>query len=374
MTASNFPFCAVLIGQRQLSRFKAVSAAESTLHESPMPYPYLPMEGSPDYRMQTRNLVFGEPTGAVDPAQIATIQTLGGSGALRVGADFLHAWFPHACVWTSAPTWDNHLGIFRSAGFQVASYPYYSADTKAVDFDAMLVAIKALPAGDIVVLHACCHNPTGADLSDAQWRELAAVFRERSLLAFFDIAYQGFGEGLEEDAFAIRHFAENRIPLLVASSFSKNFSLYGERCGALHVLCPDAAQATLVLGQLKSTVRTNYSSPPGYGARIVATVLGHSELRATWCKELESMRARMKAMRSGLYQALRTACPSRDVEYLIKQHGMFSFTGLTPQQVRILRDEYAVYLIDSGRMCVAALTQETLVPVAEAIAHVLNRN
>jgi aromatic-amino-acid transaminase len=357
--------------QRRLPRFQAVAAAEDALRKQRSPYPYLPMEGSKEYRAQTQRLVFGDLDGPARSDQVATVQTLGGSGALRVGADFLHAWFPHARVWTSSPTWDNHMGIFKGAGFQVASYPYYSAETKRVDFDAMLATIKSLPAGDIVVLHACCHNPTGADLNESQWRELAMVFRERSLLPFFDIAYQGFGTDLEQDVFAIRHFAQSGIALLVAASFSKNFSLYGERCGALHAVCGDAAQASIVLGQLKSTVRTNYSSPPGFGSRIVTAVLADPDLRTLWRDELASMRTRMAAMRAGLRAQLLARCPHGDFDYLTRQSGMFSFTGLMPQQVRLLREDHAVYLIDSGRMCVAALTQQTLEPVAEAMAQVL---
>jgi aromatic-amino-acid transaminase len=235
----------------------------------------------------------------------------------------------------------------------------------------MRAAITALPAGDIVVLHACCHNPTGADLSEQQWRELATIFREHSLLAFFDIAYQGFGDGIDEDASAIRLFAAEGMPFLVASSFSKNFSLYGERCGALHVACPDSRQADNVLGQLKAAVRRTYSSPPTHGARIIATVLESNDLRAAWDRELSEMRTRIKAMREGLHASLLARRPDADFGYLLKQRGMFSFTGLSPVQVRRLREEFALYLVGSGRICMAALTAQTLAPVADAIAQVL---
>lgn len=348
----------------------AVLKAESALLANPGIRPYLPMEGAPAYRKQVQQLLFGADAPALAEKRVATAQTVGGSGALKVGADFLAAYFGKAQVWICDPTWDNHRAIFGGAGFKVNSYPYYSQTLKHVDFEAMQAAISAIPAGDIVVLHACCHNPTGADLSEEQWRALAKTIHSRGLLPFFDIAYQGFGNGIEEDAFAIRHFAAEGIPLLVASSFSKNFSLYGERCGSLNVVCADAFQAENVLGQLKAAIRRNYSSPSTHGARIVSAVLENPELNAEWRAELDAMRGRIKAMREGLYGQLRALRPERDFDYLIKQSGMFSYTGLTVAQVRRLREESAIYLLESGRICIAALTQATLAPVAAAIAKV----
>lgn len=349
----------------------AVVEAERLLSRELTSRPYLPMEGNPGYRAQAQHLLFGQEHAMLAARRIATVQTIGGSGALKVGADFLHEYFPGARVWVSDPTWDNHRAIFSGEGFAVDSYPYYSCDTRLVDFAAMRAALTTLPAGDIVVLHACCHNPTGADLSQQQWLELAAIFRERSLLAFFDIAYQGFGDGIDEDAFAIRLFADEGIPFLAASSFSKNFSLYGERCGALHVACPDSTQADNVLGQLKAAVRRTYSSPPTHGARIIATVLESNDLRAQWHRELSEMRTRIKAMREGLHAGLLARRPDADVDYLLKQRGMFSFTGLSPAQVRRLREAFALYLVGSGRICMAALTAQTIAPVADALAQVM---
>jgi len=356
----------------RLPVMRAVREAEQALLAAPGPRPYLPMEGAAPYREQARQLVFGDAHEAVQANRIASVQTLGGSGALKTGADFLAAYFSRSRVWVSDPTWDNHFAIFSGARFQVDRYPYYSSKTQLVDFDAMKAALAALPAHDIVVLHACCHNPTGADLDQAQWRELAVLFRERQLIPFFDIAYQGFGAGIDDDAFAIRHFVAEQIPLFVASSFSKNFSLYGERCGALHVVCPDNGQAERVLGQLKATVRRNYSSPPAHGSRIVAAVLQSPGLRAEWRTEVDGMRTRIKAMRNALHAALQARLPGADFDYLLKQTGMFSYTGLSPEQVRHLREQHAVYLIGSGRMCLAALTEQAIAPVADAFAAVLD--
>jgi len=349
----------------------AVLKAETALLKNLGTRPYLPMEGAPSYRKEVQHLLFGEEHPALTAKCVATVQTIGGSGALKVGADFLASYFPGTQVWISDPSWDNHRAIFNGAGFEVKRYPYYSAETQYVDFHAMQTALKAVPAGDIVLLHACCHNPTGADLNEEQWRVLATIIRERGLLPFFDIAYQGFGQGIDEDAFAIRYFASEGIPLLVASSFSKNFSLYGERCGALNIVCSDARQADNVLGQLKATVRRNYSSPPTHGARIVSTVLESNVLRAEWTEELDVMRIRIRAMREHLHASLEVKRPDRNVDYLLEQKGMFSYTGLSPAQVSRLRDEFAIYLVGSGRICMAALTQETISPVADAMAQVL---
>jgi aromatic-amino-acid transaminase len=356
----------------RLPVMRAVREAETALLSAIGPRPYLPMEGSPSYRKAVQHLLFGKENEAVAAGRIATVQTLGGSGALRVGADFLHAYFAGKQVWISDPSWDNHRAIFAGAGFTVHSYPYYSAATKQVDFARMQETLQSVPAGSIVLLHACCHNPTGADLDEQQWRTLAELVKERGLLPFFDIAYQGFGDGLDEDAFALRHFASENIPFLVAGSLSKNFSLYGERCGSLSIACTDAQEADRVLGQLKAAIRRNYSSPPTHGARIVSAVLESTELFAVWKEELTDMRVRIKSMREGLHAALAQRKRGRDFDYVLKQHGMFSYTGLSPAQVNRLREEFAVYLVGSGRVCMAALTGNTIAPAADAIAQVLD--
>jgi aromatic-amino-acid transaminase len=354
---------------RQLPRMQAVADAEEQLRTHAAPHPYLPMEGASEYRTQVKHLVFGAQASLLQ--RIATVQTLGGSGALKIGGDFLKAWFPQARVWVSDPTWDNHRGIFEGSGFNVRQYPYYSSETGDVDFDAMLGALQDMPSGDVVVLHACCHNPTGAELSEAQWRELATLCRERRLIAFFDMAYQGFGRGIEEDAFAVRQFAAQDIPMLVASSFSKNFALYGERCGALQVVCPDPGQAETVLSQLKSIARRIYSSPPAHGSKIITAVLKDPVLQARWRGELDAMRARINSMRRELHAQLVSRCPGKDIDYLNRQAGMFSYTGLSASQVRRLKDEFGVYLIESGRICIAALTPSDVDQVAEAFARLL---
>ncbi|WGG48501.1 aromatic amino acid transaminase [Rugamonas sp. DEMB1] len=357
----------------KMPAMRAVLQAETALAAVLGTRPYLPMEGNAAYRSAVRALIFGAEHRAVTESRVATAQTLGGSGALKVGADFIAHYFPKAKVWVSDPTWDNHYSIFGGAGLTVGKYRYYDAATGHVDFPGMLAALEQLPAGDVVLLHACCHNPTGADLNQAQWRELAGLIRRRGLLPFFDIAYQGFGEGPDADAFAIRHFAEEGIALFVASSFSKNFSLYGERCGSLSVVCDDSTQATNVLGQLKATIRRNYSSPPIHGARIIARVLDDAGLRAEWLAELEGMRLRVKAMRTGLYDALSARCPGLDFSYLNKQTGMFSYTDLTAAEADVLRQEFGLYVLSSGRICLAALTEGSIAPAADAIAQVLKR-
>ncbi|GAB2839982.1 aspartate/tyrosine/aromatic aminotransferase [Pseudoduganella ginsengisoli] len=354
----------------KMPAMRAVLAAETALAADLGTRPYLPMEGNAAYRKAVSALTFGD---AVPSERIAVAQTLGGSGALKVGGDFIARYFPQAAVWVSDPTWDNHHSIFQGSGLKVKKYRYFNPATGLVDFMGMLNALETVPAGDVVLLHACCHNPTGADLDAQQWREVAALVKRRGLLPFFDMAYQGFGQGVDEDAFPIRHFAAQGIPLFAATSFSKNFSLYGERCGSLSVVCADAQQADNVLGQLKATIRRNYSNPPTHGARIIARVLGDAALRADWRAELDGMRLRVAAMRKGLYDALRERMPQGDFEYLVRQTGMFSYTGLTAQEVESMRVESAVYLVGSGRLCIAALTQATIAPAADAMARVLKR-
>ncbi|MCF7521853.1 aspartate/tyrosine/aromatic aminotransferase [Neisseria sp. ZJ106] len=339
-------------------------------HHSGKPLPYLPMEGLADYRTAVQKLLFGTHS-ALSEGRIATIQTLGGSGALKIGADFLHRWFPHAKAYVSDPTWDNHRGIFEGAGFEVGTYPYYDPQTIGVKFQEMLAFFRNLPSESVVLLHPCCHNPTGVDLTQTQWDELLAVVAEKGLIPFMDIAYQGFGEDLAQDAYAIRKAVDMGLPLLVSNSFSKNLSLYGERVGGLSVVCPSREEAETVLGQLKLGVRRIYSSPPSNGAYIAAGIMNSERLFAAWEAEVYAMRDRIRAMRRRLHQALSEKMPHRNFDYFIKQKGMFSYTGLTAQQVARLRDEFAVYLIDSGRMCVAGLNSGNIDYVAEAFAKVL---
>ncbi len=355
----------------RLPVMNAVRQAETALLSTIGPKPYLPMSGAPDYRQAIQHLLFGAQHEAVTAGRIATIQTIGGSGALKVGGDFLKRYFPDSQVWVSDPTWDNHRAMFEGAGFTVNTYPYYDPATGGLKFDEMLAAIDALPAKSIVLLHACCHNPTGVDLSQAQWTALTAVLKARELLPFLDIAYQGFGDGIDEDAFALRTLADAGVSFFVANSFSKSFSLYGERVGGLSVVCPDKAEAGLVLGQLMACVRRNYSSPPTHGARIVAQVLGTPALRQAWSDELGAMRQRIKLMRQRLYDGVVAQLPGRDVRYFIDQRGMFSYTGLSAAQADTLREQHGVYVLRSGRMCAAGLNANNVDKVAEAIAAVL---
>ena len=349
----------------------AVREAETAMLQTIGARPYQPMEGAANYRLAVQHLLFGPGHEAVTSGRIATVQTIGGSGGLKVGGDFLKRYFPQSKVWVSDPTWDNHRAMFEGAGFEVHTYPYYDADTGGLKFDEMLAAFKALPEQSIVLLHACCHNPTGVDLSAAQWAELIPVIRARRLIPYVDIAYQGFGDGIDEDAFAIRSLTDAGIAFFCASSFSKSFSLYGERCGALSVVCPTAAEAELVLGQLRATVRKNYSSPPTHGGQIVARVLQTPTLRAQWEAELDAMRERIHAMRRRLYTVLSEKLPGRNVDYFLTQRGMFSYTGLTPAQADRLREAHAVYVLRSGRMCVAGLNTSNVEATAVAMAAVL---
>jgi aromatic-amino-acid transaminase len=355
----------------KLPVMSAVRTAESAMLQTIGARPYQPMEGAANYRQAVQHLLFGADHEAVKSGRVATIQTLGGSGGLKVGGDFLKRYFPKSNVWVSDPTWDNHRAMFEGAGFTVSTYPYYDAKTGGVKFPEMLAALKALPEQSIVLLHACCHNPTGVDLTAAQWQELIPVIRQRKLLPYVDIAYQGFGDGITEDAFAIRALADAGVSFFCASSFSKSFSLYGERCGGLSVVCPTKAQAELVLGQLKATIRKNYSSPPTHGGQIVARVLQTPALYDQWAGELNAMRVRIKAMREKLHAVLSAKLPGRDFSYFLTQRGMFSYTGLSAEQVDKLREEHAVYLVRSGRMCVAGLNSSNVEATAVAMAAVL---
>jgi len=329
------------------------------------------MEGAANFRSAVQGLLFGENHPARAEGRIVTIQSVGSSGGLKVGADFIKRYFPASAIYVSDPTWDNHRAVFEGSGIEVKTYPYYDAATGGVRFADMLEAIRALPAKSVVLLHACCHNPTGVDLSPMQWDELIPVLKERELLPFLDLAYQGYGDGIDEDAFAIRAMLDAGLSFFVANSFSKSMSLYGERCGALSVVCPDAAQAALVLGQLKFMIRRNYSNPPLHGGQIVARVLSDPQLRSLWEGEVTEMRERIHAMRNALYEVLAAKLPGRNFDYFLTQRGMFSYTGLTAAQVDRLKDEFAVYLVRSGRMCVAGLNNKNVEATASAMAAVL---
>lgn len=340
------------------------------LAQGERPALYLPMEGLTDYCVQVQRLLFGDASPALSEGRVATIQTVGGSGALKVGADFLRQYFPQSQVWVSDPTWENHHALFGGAGFIVNTYPYFDPSTGGVAFADMLEAFGQLPARSIVLLHPCCHNPTGADLLPAQWDEVIKVLAERELIPFLDTAYQGFGDGMQEDAYAIRAMTQAGLTLVVSNSFSKIFSLYGERVGGLSVVCASAQVAANVHGQLKATVRRNYSSPPSHGARLVSIVLNDEALRTQWLAEVEEMRVRIGSMRTQLASLLRDAFPDGRHDYLLRQKGMFSYTGLSAEQVAHLRRECGIYLIDSGRMCLAGLNAGNVKLVAEAIARV----
>ncbi|SMG56197.1 amino acid aminotransferase [Paraburkholderia susongensis] len=350
----------------------AVRRAETALLDAIGPRSYLPMAGLPLYRDTAQALVFGANHAARAAGRIATLQTLGGSGALKVGADFLKRYFPGSQMWISDPSWENHRVVFEAAGLTVNTYPYYDPQTGGLRFAEMLAAIDALPEKSVVLLHACCHNPTGVDLSPAQWAELVPVLQRRKLIAFVDMAYQGFGAGLEEDSACVRLLADADVPLIVANSFSKNFSLYGERVGALSVVCRSAEEAARVLGQLMSAVRANYSNPPTHGARLVANVLADATLRASWEAELGTMRERILAMRNTIYAGLEGRVNDVMRTRYVAQRGMFTYTGLSESQVERLRNEYAVYVLRSGRMCVAGLNARNAEYVASSIAAVVS--
>ncbi|HMC14937.1 MAG TPA: amino acid aminotransferase [Albitalea sp.] len=350
---------------------RCVHEAEAQLLAEGAAKPYLPIEGAPACRRAVQSLLFGADHEAVKSNRIATLQTVGSSGGLKVGADFLKRWLPASEVWVSDPTWDNHRAMFEGAGFKVNTYPYYDAATGGLNFDAMLAALRTVPAKSIVLLHACCHNPTGVDLTQAQWEQLIPLLRERELLPYLDLAYQGYGDGIVEDAFAVRRLAASGVRFFIANSFSKSMSLYGERAGALSVVCADAAEAELVIGQLKATVRRNYSSPPIHAGLVVAKVLAEPALRSAWEADVAAMRERILAMRRSLHAVLSAKLPGRDFGYFLTQRGMFSYTGLSAAQVDRLREQYAVYLVRSGRMCVAGLNTKNVEATAVAMAAVL---
>jgi aromatic-amino-acid transaminase len=348
-----------------------VRRAEKQLVELASPRNYLPIDGLAAYDQAVQQLVFGADNPVVLERRVVTVQTLGGTGGLKVGADFLRRLSPAAEVWISDPSWENHRALFENAGFKVNSYPYYDASTRGVNFDAMLASLNAMPAGSVVVLHACCHNPTGVDLDEGQWIRVLAAVKARNLTPFLDIAYQGFGTGLEADGAAVRLFAGAGIPVFVSNSFSKSFSLYGERIGALSIVTQSGEEGTRVLSQVKRLVRTNYSNPPTHGGKIVAMVLTTPDLRALWEKELGHMRDRIRDMRKLLVEKIHARAPGADFSFVVRQNGMFSYSGLRKEQVLRLRDEFGVYAIDSGRICVAALNTGNIDYVADSVAKVI---
>ena len=355
----------------KLPLLACVAAAEQQLVEAAKPRGYLPIDGIAAYDTAVQGLVFGADSEIVKARRAATVQALGGTGGLKVGADFLKRMNPDAKVLISDPSWENHRALFANAGFAVESYPYYEAHKRGIDFAGLRAALAAAPAGTIVVLHACCHNPTGYDLTPAQWAEVVAIVKARGLVPFLDMAYQGFGQGISEDGAAVAQFVASGQSFFVATSFSKSFSLYGERVGALTVVCDSAEQAQRVLSQLKVVIRTNYSNPPIHGAQIVATVLTTPSLRNQWERELAGMRARIKIMRLSLVEKLAAAGVTQDSSHITRQQGMFSYSGLNAAQMQRLRGEFGVYGVDSGRICVAALNHKNIDAVAKSIASVI---
>ncbi len=355
----------------KLPVLRCVAAAEQELLASPKAKGYLPIDGIAAYDKAVQQLVFSANSAALQAGRIATVQTLGGTGGLKVGADFLKKLQPSSRVLISDPSWENHRALFVQAGFEVAIYPYYDASTRDVRCEAMLEGLRGAQRGSIVVLHACCHNPTGCDLSEEQWIQVAQACQSQGLVPFLDLAYQGFGNGIAEDGSPVQHFLATGAAFFVSTSFSKSFSLYGERVGALSVVCDDAEQAARVLSQLKLVIRANYSNPPTFGAQVVAQVLTTPVLRAMWEDELAGMRVRIHTMREALADRLRAAGVAGDLSYITRQKGMFSYSGLSVAQMRRLRAEFGVYGLDSGRICVAALNSRNLEPVTRAIAKVM---
>ena len=355
----------------KLPLLKCVVEAEKQMLEFPKARGYLPIEGIAAYDTAVQALVFGAESASVKAGRITTVQALGGTGGLKLGADFLKRISPTAQVLISDPSWENHRALFEAAGFPVATYPYYEAAKKGIHFDAMLNALNGAAGGSIIVLHACCHNPTGYDITLDQWQQVIAAIKARRLVPFLDMAYQGFGEGIAEDGAVIGLFLSAGLDFFVSTSFSKSFSLYGERVGALSVVCESKEESERVLSQLKRVVRTNYSNPPTHGAQVVATVLTSPPLRAMWEEELAGMRVRIKQMRTALQNKLKAAGAPQDMSFITEQKGMFSYSGLNKDQMQRLRSEFGIYGVDSGRICVAALNSKNIDAVVSAITQVL---
>jgi len=349
----------------------AVKAAEETRLAAAPPRGYQPIEGAQAYNKAVQGLLFGQDAELVAAGRAITIEALGGTGALKIGADFLYRIDPKAKVYISNPSWENHRALFEAAGFEVDTYAYYDASTRGVDFEGMLASLNNAAAGSVIVLHACCHNPTGADLSEAQWAQVVEVVRNKQLVAFIDMAYQGFADGIQPDAVALRLFAASGLEFFVSSSFSKSFSLYGERVGALTIITDNKETSARVLSQVKRVIRTNYSNPPTHGGAIVAAVLSDKGLRQQWEDELAGMRDRIREMRSALVEQISAAGATQDFSFVVRQRGMFSFTGLTADQVERLKQEFGIYAVSSGRVCLAALNSKNIGYVAKAIATVV---
>ena len=355
----------------KLPLLKCVVEAERQMLEAPKARGYLPIDGIAAYDKAVQGLVFGADSEVVTGGRVASVQAIGGTGGLKIGADFLKKVNPNATVLISDPSWENHRALFSTAGFPVGTYPYYDAENRGINFAGMLAAIDAAPAGTVILLHACCHNPTGYDITGEQWDQVIASIKARNLVAFLDMAYQGFGDGIAEDGAVIGKFVAAGLDFFVSTSFSKSFSLYGERVGALSVVCASKEEATRVLSQLKIAIRTNYSNPPTHGAQIVATVLTTPALRTMWEDELAAMRVRIKEMRTLLVEKLTAAGVQGDLSYIVRQKGMFSYSGLNKDQMVRLRGEFGVYGVDSGRICVAALNTKNIGYVADAIVKVM---
>jgi aromatic-amino-acid transaminase len=355
----------------KLPLLACVRTAEEDMMKTPTARGYLPIDGIAAYDSAVKGLVFGASSEAVTSGRVATIQAIGGTGGLKVGADFLKKLNPNAKVLISDPSWENHRALFTNAGFVVESYPYYDAEKQGVNFEGMLAALESAPAGTVIVLHACCHNPTGYDITAAQWQQVIAAVKSKNLVAFLDMAYQGFGHGITEDGAVIGKFVEAGLTFFVSTSFSKSFSLYGERVGALSVLCENKEEASRVLSQLKIVIRTNYSNPPTHGGAVVAAVLNDPARRAVWEQELTEMRVRIKAMRQKFVEGLKAAGVTRDMSFITAQIGMFSYSGLTKDQMVRLRNEFGVYGTDTGRMCVAALNSKNIDYVCASVAKVI---
>ncbi len=349
----------------------AVRKAEQARLDAATARGYLPIEGIAAYNKGAQTLLLGADSTLAAEGRVLTTQALGGTGALKIGADFLKQLLPQSKVMISDPSWENHRALFERAGFTVETYPYYDASTRGLNFDAMLAALQAAPEQTVVVLHACCHNPTGVDPTFEQWKQIAEVVKARNLVPFLDIAYQGFGEDLEQDAAVVRLFASMDMTMFISSSFSKSFSLYGERVGALTVVAGSKEEAGRVLSQLKRVIRTNYSNPPTHGGSVVAAVLNTPELMAEWKQELAAMRDRIRLMRQQLVEKVKAEGVAQDFSFVLRQRGMFSYSGLTVEQVDRLREEHGVYAVSSGRICVAALNSGNIDKVAAAIAAVL---
>ncbi len=353
---------------------KTIRDAEARWYDQEDSKAYLPIDGAAEYNKAVQKLILGRESRLLATGQVITVQSLGGTGALKVGADFLKKFYPSSDVYISDPSWANHQQLFEFAGITVKTYPYYDSSTRGLKFDEMCRTIESLPSRSIVLLHGCCHNPTGVDLSHEQWKKLAGIFKESDLIPYFDFAYQGFAEGIDEDAFAIRVFAEENISFLVASSFSKNLSMYRERVGALTLVAGSEDEVEKSLSQIKRIIRTNYSNPASHGAQAACIVLSDPELRDRWHDEVAAMRERIKKMRERFVQGLRDNGVQQDFSFITSQNGMFSFTGLNRDQVARLINEYGIYIVGSGRVCVAAMNEKNLPNICRAIAAVLGKS